>query len=365
MGSAAPLTHIFGPETGNMKQTKRQDPESVDDEHRKTSGANMRFSRSSPLSDKRPMRVLTMNIWNFCEPYEKRQSLLRRGLQELDPDLMAFQEAGFTDGRHQVADVLRGMGYHILHQFEVQSDPRGVNGLNTTRANGCCVASRWPMQFTELLSLDITEHTHGYAALAVRVAVPSPVGPLLFVSAVTSWELNREYERERQAVEIVKMVHRHARKGEFPPIIAGDFDAAPEAASVRFLTGKQSLDGMSVCFRDAWAEVGDGGPGYTWTTDNRHVREWVEAVMFEKRHARRIDYIFLGSFHDYPKYARISTCRVVLDRPTNGVWPSDHYAVHATIDVQPSPQECAAQQCQGAPAEERGKQGEIRKQGRQ
>jgi len=283
------------------------------------------------LSDKRPLRVLTMNIWNFCEPYEKRQSLLRRGLQELDPDLMAFQEAGFVDGRHQAADVLGGMGYHILHQFEVQSDPRSTNG--------CCVASRWPIEVTELLSLDITEHTHGYAALAVRVAVPSPVGPLLFVSAVTSWELNREYERERQAVEIVKMVRRHARKEEFPPIIAGDFDATPEAASVRFLTGKQSLDGMSVCFRDAWAEVDDGGPGYTWTTDNRYVREWVEAVMFEKRHARRIDYIFLGSFHDYPKFARISTCRVALDKPSDGVWPSDHYAVYAEIDVAPSPRE--------------------------
>ena len=281
-------------------------------------------------SGERPMRVLTMNLWNFSEPYEKRQALLRRGVEELDPDLMAFQEAGFADGRHQVADALQGMGYQILHQFEVMPDQRWNQG--------CCIASRWPIELTEILSLDLTEHTrdYPYAALAVRVAAPSPAGSFLFVSAIPSWELNREYERERQVVEIVKMVRRHASASQFPPIIVGDFDATPESGSVRFLTGQQSLEGMSVCFRDAWAEAGDGSPGYTWTTDNQHARHLIETILFEKRHARRIDYIFMGSFHDYPKFARISSCRVVMDKPTDGIWPSDHYAVYATIDVMSS-----------------------------
>jgi len=276
------------------------------------------------------MRVLTMNIWSFAEPYAERLSLLRQGLSELDPDLMAFQEAGFSDGRHQVSDALQGMGYHVLHQLDVAPDAR--------LGEGCCIASRWPIELVELLSLDLTERTHDYpyAALAVRVAVPDPVGPMLFVAAIPSWELDREYERERQVVEIAKMVRRHTSAGEFPPIIAGDFDSTPEGASIRFLSGKQSLEGMSVCFRDAWAQAGDGGPGHTWTTDNQHARHLIETILYEKHHARRIDYIFLGSFHDYPKFARISTCRVVMDKPTDGMWPSDHYGVYATIDVTPS-----------------------------
>lgn len=271
-----------------------------------------------------------MNIWNFAEPYEARQALLRRGIQDLEPDLMAFQEAGFSDGRHQVADALQGMGYHILHQLEVSHDARWNQG--------CCIASRWPIELVELLSLDFTEHTrdYPYAALAVRVATPEPAAPLLFVSAKPSWELNREYERERQAVELAKMTNRHAAASEFPAIIAGDFDATPESASVRFLTGRQSLEGMSVHFRDAWAEAGDGGPGHTWTTENHHARHLVETMLFQKRHARRIDYIFMGSPHDYPRFARISACRIVMDKPTDGIWPSDHYAVYATIDVMPS-----------------------------
>ncbi|NQU12483.1 hypothetical protein HQ590_16935, partial [bacterium] len=62
------------------------------------------------LSQHRPLRVLTMNIWAFTEPLAIRERLLRRGIRRLDPDLLAFQEAGFTKDRHQVAELLDGLG---------------------------------------------------------------------------------------------------------------------------------------------------------------------------------------------------------------------------------------------------------------
>lgn len=49
-----------------------------------------------------------------------------------------------------------------------------------------------------------------------------------------------------------------------PTIIAGDLNAGPDAASVRFLTGRQSLSGRSVHYHDAWPVAGDG-PGHTWS----------------------------------------------------------------------------------------------------
>ena len=271
------------------------------------------------------LRVLTMNIWTFSAPYAERMRLLRAGIEALAPDLLAFQEAGYADGRHQVAECLEGMGYHLLHQFELTPFPG--------RDNACCVAARWPLELVELLPQAVSERSRSYpyAALAVRVAAPEPVGPLLFVCAKPSWELCAEYERELQAVALARLVARHADPAGFPPIIAGDFDATPDSAGIRFLTGKQSLDGMSVCFRDAWAEAGDGGEGYTWTSDNPYVAEMIERRLFQTRHARRIDYIFLGSFHDYAPFARITRCRVALNEPSDGVWPSDHYAVCAEI----------------------------------
>ncbi|WP_245505946.1 hypothetical protein [Rhizobium sullae] len=42
---------------------------------------------------------------------------------------------------------------------------------------------------------------------------------------------------------------RHRR--DLPTIIAGDFNAAPDAASIRYLTGRHSLGGRSVVYHDA------------------------------------------------------------------------------------------------------------------
>jgi len=44
-------------------------------------------------------------------------------------------------------------------------------------------------------------------------------------------------------------------------ILLGDLDAEPDSASVRFLRGLQSVEGMSVCYQDAWERVHPGQPG--------------------------------------------------------------------------------------------------------
>ena len=41
-------------------------------------------------------------------------------------------------------------------------------------------------------------------------------------------------------------------RASLPTLIAGDFNAAPDAASIRYLTGRQSIAGRSVHCHDAW-----------------------------------------------------------------------------------------------------------------
>ena len=227
-----------------------------------------------------------------------------------------------------MAELLDGLGYHIIHQFEY-SNAQGFT-------DGNCIASRWPMKLVEVRSLQLNAQSRDfvYAALAVRVSAPEPVGPVLFVNAKPSWNFHNERERELQAVVLAKMIGRHARPAGFPPIVAGDFDATPDSASIRFLTGKQSLQGTSVYYADAWADGGDGSAGHTWTYRNK-VTAQAEIARHQlgRRHARRIDYIFVGMPRAFKRYARVRRCRVALERPERGVWPSDHYAVYAEIDV--------------------------------
>ena len=281
----------------------------------------------SPAAAGRPLRVLTANINAESHRYEDRLPLLHNAVAALDPDLMAFQEAGAysREGPHQVARMLEGLGYHIHHQFDGLAEP--------PRRDGNCIASRWPVQLVETLSLQVTGRCAGYplAAMAARIHIPPPVGELLFVNAKPSWELWAEHERELQAVAVVDLVECHADSDGFPPIVAGDFDATPDSASIRFLTGQQSLGGRSAHFLDAWAMAGDGSAGHTWSCDNLVARAIIERLRLGDRHRRRIDYVFLGSPLVYRRHASFVSCRVVMTEPEGDLWPTDHYGVFAEI----------------------------------
>jgi endonuclease/exonuclease/phosphatase family metal-dependent hydrolase len=165
--------------------------------------------------------------------------------------------------------------------------------------------------------------------LVAEVLAPDPIGPLLFVDHVPNWQLNFERERELQAVAAARCIeeilgghHRHV-------VVAGDLTADPDAASVRFWTGRQSLDGTSVCYRDAWESTHPGDPGHTFTPRNRLMgdRDWP---------FRRLDYVLVRcGDHDGPTLD-IATCALAFADPVGGVWASDHFGVVADLAV-PTP----------------------------
>jgi len=279
------------------------------------------------------MRLLTANIYNYAADYDHHGPVLRESLRALDCDVMAFQEAGrrATGGPHQVAELLDGLGYHFAHQCD---------GLPIEKGNdGVCIASRWPIDVREVLALPRSERTGTYpwAALAVTVRAPAPIGDFLFVNAKPCWQLSMEAEREIQAVALVDLVHRHSDPAGFPAIIGGDFDAPPDRSSIRFLTGRQSLQGKSTQFHDAWETAGDptadNPDGCTWCYENPLVGDVALEWTGQRKHRRRIDYLFVGSPFLFKRRARITRCRVVLNEPTNGVWPSDHYGVMAEVEA--------------------------------
>lgn len=274
----------------------------------------------------RPLRVLTANIYNRTEPYAARMKVLRQQLVKLDPDVIGFQEAAWTPGAdHQVKQLLLGMNYFIDHQCDRAEVNRPTN-------LAVAVASRWPINRRGLWTLPGSG-----VALAVDVEAPPPVGRFLFLSTfgTARWQLDAEMKRERDAVEMDKMIRQTASPDHFPPIVAGDFDATPDSACMRFLAGLQSLEGASTHYCDAWKAAGSGGPGYTWTTENGYVKELADRIFHLSEHHRRIDYILVGSPHRYRGRARVASCKVVLNEPVGAVWPSDHFGVFAEIVCPP------------------------------
>jgi endonuclease/exonuclease/phosphatase family metal-dependent hydrolase len=264
----------------------------------------------------RAIRVLTLNLWGVRGDWSSRREVLRTGLRAPRPDLLALQETIVTDSYDQVRDLL-GAEYHVVHQREREPDGQGVS-----------LASRWPMRHVEELDLNVSERTADFACTTLLAEIDSPIGPLLLVNHFPSWKLNLEAEREAQAVLAARAAERLVRRRDIPVILAGDLDADPGAASIRFLTGRQSLDGFSVCYRDAWdsahPDVHPGSePGHTYTPAN--------PLMTEDWPFRRIDYIFVRcGEHGGPMLA-IRDCQRIFDQPEGGVWASDHFGLVADL----------------------------------
>jgi endonuclease/exonuclease/phosphatase family metal-dependent hydrolase len=261
------------------------------------------------------IRVLTLNIWNRWGDWPARREVLRAGLRELDPDVIALQETVVRDGVDQAAELLDER-YHVLHSKNRDEGGQGVT-----------IASRWPIGASRELDLGVTERARAsdFVATTLLAVVDGP-HRLLFVNHFPHYQPALEHERELQAVAAVRAVEEVAEPGDHV-VVAGDMDADPDAASIRFLSGRQSLQGTSTCFVDAWAACHRGAAtgGETFTTANG-------AMNAEGWPFQRIDYVFVRCGDDGMPTLRIADCRRVFDRPVDGVWASDHFGVFAVLE---------------------------------
>jgi endonuclease/exonuclease/phosphatase family metal-dependent hydrolase len=166
------------------------------------------------------------------------------------------------------------------------------------------------------VDLNVTPRTADFpcTTLVAEVLSPDPVGPLLIVNHLPSWQLGFEHERELQAVAAARIIEEVVGRRSMHVVLAGDFDATPDAASVRFWSGRQSLSGMSVCYRDAWESTHPGDPGHTFTPRNPLVSdlEWLLEL------GRRIDYIMVRC-GDHGPTLDVSACARIFDAPVDGV----------------------------------------------
>ncbi len=265
-------------------------------------------------------RVLTLNLWGRRGAWEDRRRVLVDGLRALSPDLVAFQEAVVTDGYDQVEDLL-GRGYHVAHQRAREPAQEGVE-----EGQGISIASRWPIRDVREIDLHVTPRAEGFAcgALLTEIEVPPPIGDLLFVNHLPSWQPQLEYERELQAVPVARAIEEAVEGRDVHVVLAGDLDAEPDAASIRFWRGRQGVDGVSVCYRDAWESRHPNERGETFTTVNPLMssRDWP---------FRRIDYIFVRCVEHGGPTLDIRSCELSFDEPVGDVWASDHFGVVADL----------------------------------
>jgi endonuclease/exonuclease/phosphatase family metal-dependent hydrolase len=272
-----------------------------------------------PVGD-RGIRVATLNLFGLRANWNERRTVVKSGLADLNPDLMSFQEVITTADYDQVRDVLRD-DYHVAHHRTRLADGQGDS-----------IASRWPIMAVRELDVPSRDQPIPISsALIAKIEVPRPVGPVLFVNHPTAFELTHEAQREWQACVVADFLERDVTAQPVHVVVAGDFNATPDSASVRFWTGKQSLDGRSVCYRDAWSARNPDEPGHTFTPDNT-LTTTAEGGEWELELGRRIDYVLVRCTEHGPTL-HVTDCRRIFDGPVDGVWASDHFGVTADLSA--------------------------------
>ena len=80
------------------------------------------------------MRVLTLNLWGRRGDWGARRTVIAEAVRELQPDLVALQEAVVTEEYDQAADLL-GPDFELAHRREREE---GENGVSARCARSTC-----------------------------------------------------------------------------------------------------------------------------------------------------------------------------------------------------------------------------------
>lgn len=263
------------------------------------------------------LRVATLNAWGVRGDWPRRRRTLADGFAALDADVITLQEVILAERLDQVREML-GPDYHVVHHGDRESDGQGIS-----------TASRWPVRQAVEVDLNVTDRTAGFActALVTEIDAPRPWGRLWLVNHLPDYQLDHEYERGSQAVAVATAIRRLTADRPGHVLVAGDFDAEPDAASLRFWTGREALHGMSVCYRDAWAAAHPGldrhdPSGHTYVPENPFSEDWDWPF-------RRIDYILVGCARIGGPTLMVTACRRIMDQPDTCA--SDHYGLLAEL----------------------------------
>jgi len=279
------------------------------------------------------LRVATINVWNKAGPWLARLPLIRRELERLQPDVVGLQEvlrfrpdnAGdvpLSTSNDQATEIADGLGFQLA--YSVASDYG--NGLKF----GNAVLSRYPIVHEQSFQLPGIES--GETRSMLYAMCQTPHGSLPVFVTHLNWKFHHGAVRQRQVAFIAERIAELSPIDgpHLPPVLLGDFNAAPDADEIRFLTGLCALGGKTVYFADAWVFAGQG-PGHTYDRQNDYAAKAREP-------SRRIDYIFVRGpdrqFRGEPMHAELAF-DAAEQGATSLVWPSDHFGVVADIAASP------------------------------
>jgi endonuclease/exonuclease/phosphatase family metal-dependent hydrolase len=271
-------------------------------------------------------RVVTWNLWWRFGDWQRRFEVISAVLAEVRPDVVGLQEV-WARGEVNAAGLLArrlGMHWAWVPSPHPQRWQRKIG--DPSIAFGNAMLSRWPVAGVAHADLPALSSGAPDGRRVLLAALGTPVGRLPFFTTQLSAFPGRSALRCAQARRVAEFVAAHTPDAGLPPVVTGDLNAMPESDEVRLLEGVLTEPEVpDLLLVDAWRYAAPEDRGITWSRANPHA-----AVTGEPD--ARIDYVLVGT----PRgggAALVTGARVAGDGPRDGVWPSDHAAVVADLQL--------------------------------
>jgi endonuclease/exonuclease/phosphatase family metal-dependent hydrolase len=245
--------------------------------------------------------MATLNLEQDHKCWAARRELIAAELPKLNPDLWALNEIHFPSqtGRwlKVAAEKAVGTRYKLLQQSRTGAESR-------TRGEG--LLTRYP----PLETANLDYQSHDCVALVARFEFGGKLLDVYVTNLITA----RVDDSARQ-YQVARLLEWVAARGDADhAIVCGDFNAAPEEASIRLMSAVFQCTQTHPTAFTPLCEPG-GEPTHP---------EW-------PRFDRCIDYIWVS------RTVKIQKTGLCFDRPAPNnpdLWPSDHVGVWADLEFE-------------------------------
>ncbi len=284
-------------------------------------------------ADSRPgmkLKILTLNCWSEGKDYPKRWPVLAARLQDINPDVLGFQE---IFQRKKAVLLQKALGYPVLIDGNKQHGGLAVVSNKKKIASG----------FIRYSAQSPKENYFRYA-LWIRLKISRQEWDIF--DTHLSWRLPETEVRQRQVAELWDWIELK-NAGKRPCIVLGDMNSTPQSTEMEFLSGNKwmylSRNGKArvikahLPFIDTFAKIHLSANKMnrkssklfnTWSYRNPYTHR---ADLPE----RRIDFIWFrpeaGASKSKYKIHSSEICFNQADKKK--IFPSDHFGVITEIET--------------------------------
>jgi endonuclease/exonuclease/phosphatase family metal-dependent hydrolase len=263
-------------------------------------------------ADSHRLRLLSWNLDHHPEAQLERTRFAADTIRALQPDVVCVQET--TGERLELLSEFTGLAV-------ASRSGRSEAVLSNHR-----VEQRFEIPFAP-----------GARAGATGAVLDTGCHRYAVVSAHLTWGSGTEHLRLEQAITLDDTVDRYASLEPFRDggngvigVLAGDLNAEPGAASIRYLTGLGVENGRSTTWTDAW--VRGSGDGVSSSASNPLAVRTARVVGLDGEGVvpeRRIDYIMVRGYAYRRPGAPLATRLIGVGDAERTA--SDHYGIFTEL----------------------------------